>query len=221
MFKPEIKAHEMDDAVMDFENSILFFADAYNRHGPGSRQNSGANTPYDSPFSMTPASSGFATPALTPGSSAPSSRASSFAASQSRRPSFATRLGSLLRLTALPEARISEAYNNPFEESIVEQGGAWEDETEKEKRQRHQLEAWQIEASGVDRSVRILPGVKRLMDSIPTGKYAVATSGAKTYGMFITFIRPHMSLTVVSFPSSRMYEPCWYYTPSSNHHRRR
>lgn len=32
-----------------------------------------------------------------------------------------------------------------------------------------------------DRSVRILPGVKRLIDSLPKSKYAIATSGAKTY----------------------------------------
>lgn len=44
-----------------------------------------------------------------------------------------------------------------------------------------QLKAWQIEASAVDRSVRILPGVKRMIESIPEGYYAVATSGAKTY----------------------------------------
>ena len=44
------------------------------------------------------------------------------------------------------------------------------------------LQAWQIEASAVDRSVRILPGVKRMISSIPEGHYAVATSGAKTYG---------------------------------------
>jgi len=44
------------------------------------------------------------------------------------------------------------------------------------------FEAWQIEAAQVDRSVRILPGVKKLMDSIPDGRCAVATSGAKTYG---------------------------------------
>ena len=44
------------------------------------------------------------------------------------------------------------------------------------------LEAWQMEAAAVDRSVRILPGVKKLMDSIPEGRYAVATSGARTYG---------------------------------------
>ena len=38
-------------------------------------------------------------------------------------------------------------------------------------------EAEQLE----DMSVRILPGVRELIDSLPLGKYAVATSGAKTY----------------------------------------
>jgi len=33
----------------------------------------------------------------------------------------------------------------------------------------------------VDMSVRILPGVRELINSLPFGKYAVATSGAKTY----------------------------------------
>lgn len=32
-----------------------------------------------------------------------------------------------------------------------------------------------------DKSVRILPGVRALIDSLPDGRYAVATSGAKTY----------------------------------------
>jgi len=49
-------------------------------------------------------------------------------------------------------------------------------------REQHCLEAWQLEATSVDRSVQILPGVKRMMASIPEGRYAVATSGAKTYG---------------------------------------
>lgn len=31
-----------------------------------------------------------------------------------------------------------------------------------------------------NKSVRILPGVRRLIDSLPSGRYAVATSGAKT-----------------------------------------
>ncbi|WVW79193.1 hypothetical protein I302_101159 [Kwoniella bestiolae CBS 10118] len=33
----------------------------------------------------------------------------------------------------------------------------------------------------VDMSVRILPGVRKMINSLPEGKYAVATSGAKTY----------------------------------------
>jgi HAD superfamily hydrolase (TIGR01509 family) len=33
----------------------------------------------------------------------------------------------------------------------------------------------------VDMSVQILPGVRELINSLPEGKYAVATSGAKTY----------------------------------------
>jgi hypothetical protein len=51
-----------------------------------------------------------------------------------------------------------------------------------EQVRRDALEAWELEAAKVDRSVRILPGVRKLMDSIPAGRYAVATSGAKTYG---------------------------------------
>jgi len=41
---------------------------------------------------------------------------------------------------------------------------------------------WDLEADVMDRSVRILPGVRRMIDSIPEGRYCVATSGAKTYG---------------------------------------
>jgi len=40
---------------------------------------------------------------------------------------------------------------------------------------------YDIEDEVVDQSVRILPGVRRVIDSIPAGRYAVATSGAKTY----------------------------------------
>ncbi|TFY61048.1 hypothetical protein EVJ58_g4758 [Rhodofomes roseus] len=69
-FKPHIRAHEMDDEVQAFEESILFFADAYNKHGPGSRQNSRIATPIDSSV---------ATPAL----SCDGSKASSIMSSRS------------------------------------------------------------------------------------------------------------------------------------------
>lgn len=179
-FKPHIKEHEMEDAVQDFEESILFFADAYNLHGPGSQPELLSNSPFDV---RTPTdSSGYATPDLTPGSSAPSSRASSFAAAGARRPSFASRLNSMLTMTAVPEASIygqAPQFDSPIMEE--DQGDMVTFEANKAKREMHRLQAWQIEAAGVDRSVRILPGVKRMMQSIPQGKYAVATSGAKTY----------------------------------------
>lgn len=36
-----------------------------------------------------------------------------------------------------------------------------------------------------NKSVRILPGVRRLIDSLPKGQFAVATSGAKTCDFFL------------------------------------
>lgn len=167
----------MDDEVENFEKTILFFADAYNMHGPGSQPTS--------PMSYSAVDSEVGTPALTPGSSAPSSRSSSFAASNSRRPSFATRLSNMLSMSSVPEA---DAYGPTFEDPVMEEAHdeIVGQESAKEKLIRHQLEAWQLEAAGVDRSVQILPGVKRMMDSIPKGKYAVATSGAKTYGSYST-----------------------------------
>lgn len=165
----------MDAEVQAFEESILYFADAYNLHGPGSQPTSPATY-----INSSAIDSGAATPALSAGSSAPSSRASSFAASNSRRPSFGQRLTNMLSMSAVPESIDNATFEDPAMEEqhdeIVHQ------ETTKEKIARHELAAWQLEATEVDRAVQILPGVKRMMDSIPKGKYAVATSGAKTYG---------------------------------------
>ena len=47
-FKPNIKEHEMNNEVHKFEESILFFADAYKLHGPGSKSRvSTGQTPID------------------------------------------------------------------------------------------------------------------------------------------------------------------------------
>ncbi|KAI0763643.1 HAD-like protein [Trametes elegans] len=174
-FKPSIKQHEMDNEVQAFEESILYFADAYNKHGPGSLQNSPVNSPVNS---------GATTPALTPSSSNPASRASSRTSSfvgtlaqltPFRRPSFLHRVSSLLTMSPSIREADSESLENPIAEE--ESTDDWKAIIAK----KHQLEAWQLEAAAVDRSVRILPGVKRVMDSIPKGRYAVATSGAKTY----------------------------------------
>jgi len=177
-FKPSILSHQMDDEVQNFEESILFFADAYTTHGPGSRRGSMSSFASESALD-----SESGTPALTPGSSAPSSRASSFAFSDSsRRPSFASRLSSALRMSAVPEADVMDQYHAEFEDPSMEEVHMEViDEQFNDKSKIHQLEAWQIEAAAVDRSVQILPGVKKMIESIPAGRYAVATSGAKTY----------------------------------------
>jgi len=176
-FKPHIKAHEMEGEVEAFENTILFFADAYNKHGAGSQ----LNTPTRE---GSPASSSSSTPDLTPNSSAaPSrtpSRASSFVGSYSqlssiRRPSFLSRLSGMLTMS------VPEGEPLVFEDPVMEEQHNEFLAREEAKLQKHQLEAWQIEACAVDRSVQILPGVKKMIDSIPDGRYAVATSGAKTY----------------------------------------
>ncbi|KAI0322376.1 HAD-like protein [Amylostereum chailletii] len=185
-FKPHIPSHEMDAEVQAFEETILYFADAYNKHGPGSQTNS--PWPSQTPMSgLTPADSNFGTPDLTPGSSAPSSRPSSRAPSMSspRRPSFGTRLGNMLSMTVMADAD-TRTFEDPIMEDVHEEMVQQEREgglsgAKSKLEELHERQAWQIEAASVDRSVQILPGVKRMMDSIPAGHYAVATSGAKTY----------------------------------------
>ncbi|TFL04852.1 HAD-like protein [Pterulicium gracile] len=174
-FKPHIKAHEMDDEVQNFEESILYYADAYNVHGPGSRTNSTAITPIDSPCH-----SGYTTPALSSGdASEPSSRRESFANPNGpRRPSFLTRLFSRINMTS-SAPRVAGEYEDTIDEEEDTDPKSGKDATDDVTR--HVFEAWQLEAAEVDRSVRILPGVKKMISSLPEGRYAVATSGAKTY----------------------------------------
>lgn len=178
----------MEGEVQAFEETILYFADAYNLHGPGSQPQSPIT--YNNSCAI---ESGATTPALSAGSSAPSSRASSFAASNSRRPSFGQRLSNILSMTAVPESD-----NATFEDPVMEEQHEEivNQESTKDKLQRHELAAWQLEATEVDRAVQILPGVKRMMDSIPKGKYAVATSGAKTYGSYLFLKRPFDSILI-------------------------
>ncbi|KAK1224808.1 hypothetical protein PQX77_012273 [Marasmius sp. AFHP31] len=170
---------------LQFEESILFFANAYNSHGPGSRRNSFIPTPSRSDsFS----SSSDSTPPLTPGSSAPSSRSSSIVASQTRRPSFGTRLGSMLTMmmAEVPEARVVEPHEFAMEaesaivEDDIQMGGKGK-ETYHDITYPSTFHPWQINACAVNRSVKILPGVNKMINSIPVWRYAVTTSGAKTY----------------------------------------
>ncbi|KAI5118111.1 hypothetical protein M0805_003465 [Coniferiporia weirii] len=175
-FRPEIRPHEMDDEVMRFEKTILDYADAFTK----SKENSRRQTPSPSGSSSS-VTSGASTPSLSLSSHASSGTSSrhgslstpnrsSFGSndgSGARRPSFATRLNNMLAMSTLHE--------HGDDEAVVL------DDKEKDRLEDDVEAAWELEADGVDRSIRILPGVKEMIESIPEGLYAVATSGAKTY----------------------------------------
>ncbi|TFK92355.1 hypothetical protein K466DRAFT_625751 [Polyporus arcularius HHB13444] len=72
-------------------------------------------------------------------------------------------------LSSQDNVRVEEAIEDDAEED-------W-----RSTRTQSRFDVWQMKACAIDRAVRILPGVKHLMDSLPEGRYAVTTSGAKTY----------------------------------------
>lgn len=80
-------------------------------------------------------------------------------------------------MSSVPEQHVA-VFDDPLMEEQHQEFMAQEEQ----KLRKDQLAAWQLEAAAVDRSVQILPGVKKMISSIPEGRYAVATSGAKTYG---------------------------------------
>ncbi|KIY51884.1 HAD-like protein [Fistulina hepatica ATCC 64428] len=185
-FKPHIPAHQMDIEVQRFEESILFFADAHRLHGPGSESPAPQDaSSYATPSSSTPPLSFYSTPSRrssfnTSDSSPLRSPAESHTSSvQPRRPSFYTTL--IRRLTSIPEHDNDNAvFVNDDVGDVTAECSAHLTKSDLREAEL-ELAAWQIEAASVDRSVRILPGVRKMIDSIPEGRYAVATSGAKTY----------------------------------------
>ena len=193
-FMPHIKEHEMDDEVTKFEESILFFADAHSLHGPGSKFRDQSSARPETSIVQTPIvspnGSGITTPSLTRGPSPPLSIISS---NDSKRFSFGHRLLNLLNFSASGDIHIQELshFDNDFvQESNIDSVAKNDNEC---------LKAWQLEAASVDRSIQILPGVKRIIDSIPAGRYAVATSGAKTYGNFLPIIiSPTLNILSIS-----------------------
>jgi hypothetical protein len=162
----------MNDEVTIFEESILFFANAHRLHGPGSK--------FRDPFgARRQDGSGTTTPSLTRGSSTPFSIYSN----DSECSSFGHRLPN------------HDPLNSPLdsgdihiEELTIQDNDFLRESDVHDIAKNKGLEAWQLEAASVDRAVQILPGVKRIIDSIPAGRYAVATSGTKTYGNFAHLI---------------------------------
>lgn len=211
----------MDDEVAKFEESILFFADAHRLHGPGSKSKHqlglGSLTPIETPLEVSPNSSCITTPSLT---REPSPPASIKSLNDSKRLSFGHRLLKLFNFSVhSADIHIQEFTHNG--DTIQDDAFARESDIDYvAKNGLESLEAWQLEAACVDRAVQILPGVKKIIDSIPAGRYAVATSGAKTYGNYLP-----TSYALINTPdilqSLRLHESCRYHSSSCHYHRRR
>lgn len=152
-FKPHLRSYEMEAAVEEFERSILFFADAYARRCV--------------PRSSTPS-------LLTDFDSDSDSRLGSGASSGTRSTENSPVSSLVPSATASTEQLVAKSPGELADELSAALTIANGDRSNK----------WELEleAARVDRAVRILPGVKALIESIPVGRYAVATSGAKTYG---------------------------------------
>jgi len=73
-----------------------------------------------------------------------------------------------------------EVVDDPIMEELPQDSCLAEAYAPKQQFSQDVIAAWQEEAASVDRCVRILPSVKEMIASIPEGRYAVATSGAKS-----------------------------------------
>ena len=163
-FKPHLRAHELPAAVDEFERSILFYADAHAQ----ARVRGAADSSTPSLLSDAGSSSGQSS---TVASSCVSSLVQSAAVSTEQ-----------LVVISGPRAELVDDLASALSVAAAkERPGSREEEYECQ---------WELEAGEVDRAVGVLPGVKALLASIPEGRYAIATSGAKTYGT-LTFAPPH------------------------------
>ncbi|KIJ54317.1 hypothetical protein M422DRAFT_153617 [Sphaerobolus stellatus SS14] len=183
--KPHIKPEDMEAEVEAFERTILAYADAYNY-----RRTRPKILPVDSPLSVyaspssvdTDESSSPPSLSLTPDSSLPPSRSSS--TSEFMRVPFMrgrTYLEALTSLEAAPGVVTDgSVVLNPDlmrEEPMIQVPA----DVGKDMLAHDVSIALEADADAVDRSIRVLPGVHRVINSIPEGRYAVATSGARTY----------------------------------------
>jgi hypothetical protein len=162
-FKPHLHPDELSVAVDEFERSILFFADAHANAHARTRAAARSSTP--SLLSDAGSGSGSGSwPGSSVGSSCVSSLVQSAAVSTEQ-----------LVVVSGPEAELADELAIALTAAAAVEKGC--------VASREGVGAeWELEAAGFDRAVRVLPGVKALLASIPEGRYAVATSGAKTYG---------------------------------------
>ncbi|KAG0148403.1 hypothetical protein CROQUDRAFT_654900 [Cronartium quercuum f. sp. fusiforme G11] len=74
--------------------------------------------------------------------------------------------------TNAPATKETQETSETVDEDVFE-----EDDDDSIKTENEEVDVSDL----TDKSVKILPGVRRIIDSLPEGRYAVATSGAKTY----------------------------------------
>ena len=158
----------MNDEVTKFEETILFFADAYRLHGPGSKFSNPSDarpqTLIDQ-ISIEKLNGSGTTTATTPSS--------------------------------LDSGNIHTQELTHYGKTIQDNDFLRQSDIHDVAKNKN-LEAWQLEAASVDRSILMLPGVKKFIDSIPAGRYAVATSATKTLGNFTNFMFS-LYLIILSF----------------------
>ncbi len=168
-FKPHLHSHEMEAAVEEFEQSILFYADAYTHRCVACTSTpllpSGSNSDSDS----------------CPGSSASSGYSLVDNLSMSSLALSAIALTEQLVISRSLEEELADKLAATLS---IGHGDRWNE--------------WELKAAEVDCAVHIQPGVKTLLESIPEDHYAVATSGAKTYGVHCPLTLPFSGISPCS-----------------------
>ncbi|KAK9894196.1 hydrolase-domain-containing protein [Cystobasidium minutum MCA 4210] len=186
--KPELKETpepEMQPHVKEFEEKILASADEYQQEVRSRRQSMAEEIVTSRRASRVESRRGsvVASPGGTPPSSHPPSRKGSFAAEVTKRLAFSGLAGGFSKTTPIND----DSGNGSSPKSASPKGteavdeNPFDDEDDSEDDE-IDLDNLPVDTSDLtDRSVKILPGVRRMIDSIPEGRYAVATSGATTY----------------------------------------
>jgi hypothetical protein len=166
-FKPHLLDHELPEEVQAFEETILAFVDEYGLKMKERQRDSRASSFINSDdLGLTPQR-------LTPSSSATTSVCSS------RRESVEEEVEATEEMDITAAASSALVLRSPMIKIMADNGDPYD--VLKSKLE-VVFEDEELLEELVDRSVKILPGVRRMIDSIPEGRYCVATSGAKTYG---------------------------------------
>lgn len=170
---------DMNPHVQEFEEKILASADEFGKEVRSRRQSmaeeirtSRRNSRAASRRGSVVASTSHTPPQAT--NSNPPSRKSSFAADLTKRLAFS----GLTKSTPIDSPVDGNSPKNGTQSPSFDENPFDDDDEDEEI----DLDKLEVDTSDlVDRSVKILPGVRRMIDSIPEGRYAVATSGATTY----------------------------------------